>query len=263
MGLLEFSNKLEETVRLRPGVPWWTNWPHAFFFWFFTLGVNLGLSDLRRGFRVNNLPESEWQALIFHTPLVNDIVIFILIWAIVTGCGKRHLLQALNWAWPRQARTYHWRGIPLRSDYASILISVLTGIIIYLFLLALLWWKPSLPTPLDEKLKSSQYIRHMFSLTAVVTAPFVEELLYRGVLWGAFERTWGKRWAILASVFPFVFVHLDQYEGSIIAIVIVTTLALICALVRTWTNRLSLAFLVHLSYNSCMGIYVVFFYPNI
>jgi membrane protease YdiL (CAAX protease family) len=78
------------------------------------------------------------------------------------------------------------------------------------------FWKqlhhaPSLQAPL-ELLKSIQHPVPLcfFAVTAVVTAPLLEEIFFRGVLFHALEqRGWGK-WAWLATAVLFGMIHLDR-----------------------------------------------------
>lgn len=240
-------------------MPWWSNWPHATAFWVVIHLLNICTSHVRSAYKGEGPPASEWQALIYYTPLLNDVITLALVWAFVTGLGKRPLLRQLRWAPTLRIRHINFRGRTYPLPFPTILGGLLFGVTLYFCTVALLWWKPSPPTPLDALLKSSNYVRHMFSLTAVISAPFVEELLYRGIIWGAYERTWGRVTATLASAAMFVHVHLAQYEGSSVAFVVVAALGFTCAMVRGWTKSLSAAYGVHLAYNICVAVSVVFF----
>jgi membrane protease YdiL (CAAX protease family) len=207
-------------------------------------------------------PANKWQALIYYTPIIENVITLTLVWAFVTGFGKRPLLNQLGWAHISRTRRIPLRGRKFPLPFPAILGGLLAGVGLYFCTLALLWWKPSPPTPLDEMFKTSSHVRLMFSLTSVACAPFVEELLYRGLIWCAYERTWGRVAATAASTVTFVLVHLSQYKGSAVAIVIIGALGLMCATARAWADSLSAAYSVHLAYNTCVAVYLVFFYTT-
>ena len=58
---------------------------------------------------------------------------------------------------------------------------------------------------------------------AVFTAPFVEEVIYRGILYSALQRTTGTVLAVVIVTLLFAAVHVPQYWGSPSTIMLLTT----------------------------------------
>ena len=99
-------------------------------------------------------------------------------------------------------------------------------------------------------------------MTAVVCAPLVEELLFRGVL---FIQAYGPLRNLAATIISaslFALVHVEQYSskaGEInwAAMSSIIALGVTCCLCRSLSGRVWPAFVVHTAYNLC--ITVVFF----
>jgi membrane protease YdiL (CAAX protease family) len=85
-------------------------------------------------------------------------------------------------------------------------------------------------------------------------APFIEELLYRGIIFGAFSRAFGKLLSFLPVIAAFTFVHWGQScdgqgrpnWGRVLTVVV---LGIVCTGLRALTNRILPAYFAHLGYN--------------
>lgn len=60
-----------------------------------------------------------------------------------------------------------------------------------------------------EELRSSPLAEIIFFMGMLIVAPIGEEILFRGVLYGAIERAWSARWAMLISSVAFAAAHLE------------------------------------------------------
>lgn len=86
----------------------------------------------------------------------------------------------------------------------------------------------------------------LMGLVAVV-GPVAEEILFRGVTYGALRRRWGVRWAVVGSAALFAALH-----GDPIALVPIFVLGLLLAGLYERTGSLIPSMTVHIVHNSVM-----------
>jgi uncharacterized protein len=86
----------------------------------------------------------------------------------------------------------------------------------------------------------------------VVVAPFCEEVLFRGLLWGALERRWGRWWAFGISTLVFALAHFELTRAPLLLVV-----AIPIALARLYTGRLLAGIVAHGVTNTLPAIAVV------
>src|SRR5262249_26438802 len=89
----------------------------------------------------------------------------------------------------------------------------------------------------------------MVAALAVLTAPLIEEIVYRGVIYSAVEGLWGSGVAVAFVTALFALVHVPQYWGSYAAITAILSLSLVLTLLRRWTGKLLPCVATHLVYN--------------
>src|SRR5215510_9424067 len=98
-------------------------------------------------------------------------------WMFVTRFGRRPFWRSLGWGWIPQFRLVHAVGLAF----------LMLGVAI-----ALDHTLPHKETDLEKFLKMGTSIRIMFAALAVVTAPLIEEIVYRGVVYSTVEGLKGK-----------------------------------------------------------------------
>jgi membrane protease YdiL (CAAX protease family) len=140
-----------------------------------------------------------------------------------------------------------------RGSIGSQLGAALAGFGIYLPLMLLslivvIWLAPALPSeqinPLMERSLDEMgvWMAMWMVLLAVVFAPVVEEVLFRGVLFQVLWQRTGRVWlSALASGFLFAVIH-PQFLGGIVS---VTLLGVILAMVYAHTRSLLPCILIH------------------
>ena len=174
------------------------------------------------------------------------LLTFALVWLFVTEGGKKPFLATLDFRWPRQST-------PLFVTLLCILLA--------LALLAIGWAITTLwggnKTQLDALVESSMYARVATALVAVVTAPLVEEFVYRGVLYSAVERAAGKVISIVVVSLLFSGVHVLQYSENIGVILVITILSFTLTLSRAYTGSLVPPFLIHLVFNGIQAVFII------
>jgi membrane protease YdiL (CAAX protease family) len=113
---------------------------------------------------------------------------------------------------------------------------------------------PHKETDVEKILKLGALIRVMVAVLAVATAPLVEEVVYRGVVYTAVERISGRVTGVIAVAFIFALVHVPQYWGSVAALTAIVSLSLVLTLLRAWTGSLLPCVATHLVYNGIQAV---------
>ncbi len=166
-----------------------------------------------------------------------------IVWAVVTGLRKRSFWRTIGWGWGHNFGLW-------KSVLAAVLL--LLGAMVVAALLGVN------KTPFDEMLESSTAALFATAFLATATAPLIEELVYRGVLYSALQRAVGAVWAILIVAFLFASVHFWQYKTSpgTIGAIVFLSLGLTC--VRAATGRVLPCIVIHLVFNGLQVAYMIF-----
>ena len=173
-----------------------------------------------------------------------------LVWAIVTGFGKRPFWGALGWSWSPRVGFWASAGIALGLFGLGLLIFQIFG---------------DQETALTRILNSSTAARYAVVLMAILTAPLVEEVVYRGVLYPALQRRAGRLWGVMGVMMVFAIIHVPQYLPSFGAISTIGVLSLSLTLVRAYTGQLLPCVVIHAVFNtlSSVGILLEPFLKNV
>jgi membrane protease YdiL (CAAX protease family) len=103
-----------------------------------------------------------------------------------------------------------------------------------------------------EKMFNSPSSAYAIAAFAVLVAPFMEELLFRGVLFAFFEKHGGLSFAIGATAVLFAGLHIPEYWGAWNNVVMILVVGLTFSLVRGLTGSLTPSFVLHLAYNGTL-----------
>lgn len=174
------------------------------------------------------------------------VLTFALVWLFVTEGGRKPFLETLSFRWPRQST-------PLFITLLCILLAL--GLLAVGWAVTTLWGGNK--TQLDALVESSMYARVATALVAVVTAPLVEEFVYRGVLYSALERAAGRVISIVAVSLLFSGVHVLQYSENVGVILVITILSFTLTLSRAYTGSLIPPFLIHLVFNGIQAVFII------
>lgn len=261
----ELSQFLKASVpgRANPG---WGVWWLAFIFWAASFGVGVYIGGLRESSREANPPQDLLKVFLINTPIIANALTFVMMYVWVRGISRRPFLGALGWnfGWTASGKVLGRKRV---VPFASVLVG-LAGAAFVVAVVSALAFIPGPETQADKLYNSSALSKYAISLTAVVAAPFVEELLYRGLLFGAFERAVDKSFAVTFSVALFTFVHWGQCSGDqgdpnwgrVLSILV---LALTCSGLRAYTNRIAPAYFAHLGYNLYLAVTQFFDYAPV
>jgi membrane protease YdiL (CAAX protease family) len=171
--------------------------------------------------------------------LIMHVAGFVAAWMFVTRLGRRPFWQSLGWGWHPQFKMVHAVGLAfLMIGVGGALEEIL----------------PHTETDLERFLKMGILARIMVAALAVMTAPLIEEIVYRGVVYSSVERLIGRGAAVFFVTLLFTAVHVPQYWGSVAAITAIVSLSFVLTLTRAWTGKLLPCVVIHLVYNVVQAI---------
>jgi len=173
-------------------------------------------------------------------------VTLLLAWALVTNWGRVPFFQKLRFSWPPSLAP--WAGFGICFLIAVTLLGM--GLLVTHYL-------GGGKTDLDKLIESSFQARVATAILAVGTAPLVEEIIYRGILYPAIQRIIGVVGAIAIVSIMFAGVHVLQYRNNIGVILVITILSVTLTTIRALSDRLLPAFVVHLIFNGLQSLYLV------
>jgi len=168
------------------------------------------------------------------------------IWLIITKWGRAPFWKTLKFSWP--PNVLPWRGFAISFGIAVMLLGF-GGLITSLL--------GGQKTDLDVLIESSFAARLATAFLALATAPLVEEVIYRGMLYPAIQRLLGMSWAIVVVSVMFAGVHVLQYKNNIGVIVVITILSITLTVIRAWTDRLLPSVVIHTIFNGLQSLYLV------
>ena len=116
---------------------------------------------------------------------------------------------------------------------------------------------PEQENELTRILKSSRYAVFLVAFMATFTAPLVEEVIYRGILFSAFQRTFGVSIAVVAVTLLFALVHVPQYYPSYSTIFLLLLISLILTVVRARTGNLWPCIVLHTIFNATQSVLLI------
>jgi membrane protease YdiL (CAAX protease family) len=125
---------------------------------------------------------------------------------------------------------------------------VIVGIFALQFVLRLVL-PESETTPFETLLRSSALVRILIAVMAVLSAPIVEEVVFRGVLYSGLRSKIGTVATTATVTLLFGAVHYQQYEGAWASLLGLLALSFVLTLIRAVTRSLLPCFVVHLIYN--------------
>jgi membrane protease YdiL (CAAX protease family) len=164
------------------------------------------------------------------------------VWAVVTNFGKRPFWRALGWSWSNRVGFWTSAGLAILLLAAGLAFTKLVG---------------GEPTDIDRLIESSNASRITLALLAALSAPLVEELVYRGVLYPTLQRAIGMFWAIVGVSILFTLPHIPQYYRNVGVIIVIFVLSLSLTLVRAFTGRLLPCFIMHMIFNGIQSVIIL------
>lgn len=200
--------------------------------------TQVGSTDLER-FIVSD-PTAVFLQLVSVVPA--HFLTLALCWFVATKGGTYPVKQVLGWQM-NGFRVWHAIGITATFYALFIVAVVLLGKVEHSF---------------DQMLASSKWIVIPVVILAVLTAPIVEETVYRGIMYSAWQRVFGKYPAAAAVTILFTLVHGAQYSQSskpdVATLSVLFLLSLTLTIVRIKTGNLLPAIVLHTVFNLFQSI---------
>lgn len=203
-----------------------------------TQGVNLGDSAKL----MDSIQSDPYSLLINILGVIPAHILTILLaWLIVTYGNKYSFREMLGW---------EWGGFGILK---------LVGIVVGFFIVSALVTQvlPQEENDVIRLLRSSRSAVFVVAFMATFTAPLVEEVVYRGILYSAFQRTFGVPIAVLFVTLLFAAVHVPQYYPSYATIFVICLLSLVITLVRVKSNNLLPCIILHTIFNGVQSALLI------
>jgi membrane protease YdiL (CAAX protease family) len=165
-----------------------------------------------------------------------------LAWLVVTRLGEYPFLRTLGWEPDATLTSWKCAAIAVALYLLSLGIIMLTG-------------NPK--TELDKLIDSSRATALATAFAATFTAPLIEEVVFRGILYSALQRLTGTVAAVLIVALLFAGIHVPQYKESYGVIGSILMLSFTLTLIRARTGKLLPCFVVHLIFNGIQSFLIV------
>jgi membrane protease YdiL (CAAX protease family) len=237
---------LAETAPSPNDPPW--NSLVAFLFWVFSVLMIMIVPIVfllpyigAEGFRQKD--SKELENLIYGDPTAVIVALggtfgahaitLLVAWLIVTKLNRYSFRDTLGWKW---GGFKIWHGL-------------LIFVAVYGVAIGLNQLLGSQDNDMLKILRSSRGAVIAVAILATFSAPLVEEVVYRGILFSAFQRTFNAPVAIGAVTMIFALVHVLQYYPDAATIISILLLSLILTLIRAKTNNLLPCIFFHFIFN--------------
>ncbi len=142
-------------------------------------------------------------------------------------------------------KTLQWRRMPLSRGLELVLGGALLAVFVELAP-TLLPDKPTFPL---QRMFSSPEAAYATGIFAVLVAPFMEELIFRGVLFAFFERFGGLTFAVVTTAVLFAALHMEEYSGAWNHLLLILVVGLVFSLARGLSGSLAPSVILHTAYN--------------
>ena len=169
------------------------------------------------------------------------LLTLLIAWLVVTRIRKFSFLRTLGW----KTGGFKWWHYCIALGGFFVIAAVVGSFF------------PEQENDLVRILKSSRSAVYIIAFVATFTAPFVEEVVYRGVLYSAFQRSLGVPAAFLLVTFLFAVVHVPQYYPSYSTIFLLGLLSLLLTSIRVKTNNLLPCIILHTIFNGIQSLFLI------
>lgn len=238
-----------------PNNPPWNSWM-AFFVWFASIAFIVLIPTLfvlpylaRQGKNFSDqtsltefLQTDPTAVLLSVLAIIPaHILTLVLAWAVVTRLNKFSFRETLGW---------RWGGFNIWNC-----LLILVGIFAAAAITS--YYFPEQDNDLLKILRSSRTAVYVVAFIATFTAPLVEEVVYRGVLYSALQKSFGVPIGVFLVTILFAAVHVYQYYPSYSTIFLICLLSLILTLVRVGTKNLLPCVVLHTLFNGIQSLLLI------
>jgi uncharacterized protein len=168
-----------------------------------------------------------------------------LAWMVVTRLKTYPFFETLGWQWGGY-KVWHSLAIVVFFFAVAIGLTAVFG---------------EVENEFDKMLKSSRAAVYLVAFFATFTAPLVEEVVYRGVLYSAFQRRFGIILAVIFVTVLFTIVHVPQYSLNNVpdyaSVITLLLLSLTLTLIRVRTGNLLPCIVLHTVFNGIQSLLLI------
>jgi hypothetical protein len=233
-----------QTSPPRPGG--WNYWDIFFFALFAIPAYLLAFTVCLGGFRLLGLlgeSEAGLETLITQTPLI--VAVQFVWWGLLLG--YIYGVVSIKYRLPF-GPAIGWRGVD-RPPTVYLLWGVLLAVSVAL--LAHLMPTATERMPIEDLLRDRTSLI-VLALFGILIAPAIEELVFRGFLYAAVERSHGTLLAVLVTSTVFSLPHASQYGWRWQNLLLLTYVGVIFGVVRARTQSVVPSTLLHTGYNATL-----------
>lgn len=202
----------------------------------FALSQNINVSDQSVFTEFLKTPQAIFVQVVSVIPA--HILTLIVAWMVITKFRKHSFFKTLGWKW----NGFNWWKCLL----------ILLGIFIIAAVTSSFF--PEQDNDFLKILRSSRMTVLAVAFLATFSAPLVEEVVYRGVLYSAFQRTFSIPIAVVIVTILFSIVHVPQYLGSPSTIFLIFVLSFALTFVRVRYDNLLPCIILHFFINGIQSV---------
>ena len=169
------------------------------------------------------------------------LLTILICWAVVTRFRTFPFWQTLGW---RAGGMRWWYYVAILGSFFALSVVVMN-------------FFPETDNDLLRILKSSRSAVVVVAILATFTAPLVEEVVYRGVLYSAFQRAMSPSLAIAVVTALFALVHFPQYWPSYSTLFLLTILSLALTIIRARSGNLLPCIILHTLFNGLQSLMLI------
>jgi len=177
--------------------------------------------------------------------ILAHILTLIVGWAAVTRFNRYSFFKMLGWEM-NGFRVWHAAVLTIAFYALSVLMTLIFG---------------HVHNDFERIIDNSRAAVYLVAVFATFTAPLVEELVYRGLLYSAFQRRFGMAVGVILVTLLFTLVHVPQYSlngrPDMAAIVTLLLLSLTLTLIRAATGNLLPCIVLHTVFNGVQSLILI------
>ncbi|MCA9398443.1 MAG: CPBP family intramembrane metalloprotease [Candidatus Omnitrophica bacterium] len=217
------------------------------YYWFYGMCVLSSLTVVV--FRLIGLGNYELLEMVLMT-FVSSGFVFYLIYRVSPTLSKQGFADSIRLAYPEN------------SAHKVFIVPALLGVVFAACSAYIMINRVTPPeTPLSEVLgeNPSALVVVFLLFLAVIVAPFIEEVVFRGYFFRVFRQFMGRMPVIIIIGLTFALLHVPQYWGDWLAIGMVTLLGLVLTFLREWSGSTLSSIITHYVYNAGVTIIPVIY----
>jgi len=205
-------------------------------------GINFG----NRAGLTDFITSDQTAILLQLAPIVLAHILTVAVgWFVVTKFNRYPFRSTLGW---KMGGFRVWHAVAI--TFAFYAVSAL-----------MTWVFGSVPNDFEKLIDNSRAAVYLVAFFATFTAPLVEELVYRGLLYSAFQRRFGFTIGVIFVTVLFTAVHVPQYSNNGVpdfaSIFTLLLLSLLLTLIRAWTGNLLPCIVLHTVFNGTQSIFLI------